>query len=403
MRFSGCSRNSTAGRSAQTPAQLARCVRIEISMRVPFYDIKAQYEELKQEIDPALHEVISSGGYVMGKNHNAFESEVAAFHNMKHGIAVNSGTDALRILLDSAGVGAGDEVLTTAFTFVASNEVIVQAGAAPVFVDIDPVSFQMDPAGIEAKITSRTKAIMPIHLFGQMADMEQINAIAAKHGLIVIEDAAQALGCERNGKRAGHFSVGAGFSFYVTKNLGAAGDGGMILTNDDTIAERAKSIRVHGMGRERYYYDYVGYTSRLDEIQAAFMRIKLRAQDKWNARRNELAKIYEDVLANADVILPKTLPGNNNTRHQYTIRTSRRDEMQAFLKTKEVDSMIYYPVPLHFHEPYKRFAAAGSLPETERASLDVLSLPIHPHLSDEQVHHAATCIREFAREKATAG
>ena len=366
-------------------------------MRVPFYDIKAQYDELQGEMDRVVHDVVSSGAYIMGPNHKAFEEECAAIHGTKHGIAVNSGTDALRIIMDAAGIGAGDEVITTAFTFVASTETIVQTGASPVFVDIDPVTYCLDPDKIEAAITPRTKAIMPIHLFGQLADVERIRAIASKHNLIIVEDAAQAFGCHHNGTYTGNFGIAAGFSFYVTKNLGACGDGGMIVTNSDDIAESCRSLRIHGMGRERYYYDHVGYTSRLSELNAAFMRVKLKALDKWNARRAELAAIYMEVLDGTGVQLPQTQPGNNNTWHQFSIRSDRRDSLQAHLKERGVDAMIYYPVPLNFHEPYMQFGRGeGSLPETEKAATEILNLPIHQHLSDEQVRHAADAIREFA-------
>ena len=365
-------------------------------MRVPFYDIKAQYDELASDMDRVVHEVLSGGGYVMGPHHKAFESEMAEFHQVKHAIAVNSGTDALRIMMDAAGIGAGDEVITTAFTFVASTETIVQTGAKPVFVDIDPVTFNINPDLIEAAITPKTKAIMPIHLFGQLSDVVRINEIASRHNLLVLEDAAQAVGSTFNGKPAGNFGVAAGLSFYVTKNLGAAGDGGMIITNDDAVAERCRSMRVHGMGRERYYYDHIGYTSRLDEIQAAVLRLKLKMQNEWNGRRDQLAKIYTRELAGNDVRLPVTSPGNNNTWHQFAIQCSRRDGLQAHLKERGVDSMIYYPVPLHFHEPYRKFGLGeGSLPVTEKVCREVLCLPIHPHLGEDQVRHAAECVKEF--------
>lgn len=365
-------------------------------MRVPFYDIKAQYDELAPELDAAVHAILSSGGYIMGPNHKAFEEEMAELHEVKHAIAVNSGTDALRIMMDAAGIGPGDEVITTAFTFVASTETIVQTGATPVFVDIDPVTYNIDPSKIETAITPRTKAIMPIHLFGQLSDVERVGEIARKHNLIVLEDAAQAVGSNHNGKPAGNFGLAASLSFYVTKNLGAAGDGGMIITNDDLIAEKCRSIRVHGMGRERYYYDYLGYTSRLDEIQAAVLRIKLKRLKAWNARRAELAEIYLEALEPADVVLPMTSPGNNNTWHQFSVRSTRRDALQAHLKERGIDSMIYYPVPLHYHEPYRKYGdGEGSLPESERAALQILNLPMHQHLSDEQVRHVSECVKEF--------
>lgn len=366
-------------------------------MRVPFYDIKAQYLELQAELDRITHEVLSSGAYAPGKYVQALERAIADQHGCQHGIAVNSGTDALRILMDAAGVTAGDEVITTAFTFVASVETIMQTGARPVFVDIDPATMMIDPANIEAAITPNTKAILPIHLFGQLCPIREIKAMADARGITILEDAAQALHSHHEGTYAGNFGRGAGISFYVTKNLGAAGDGGMIITNDDEIAERSRSMRVHGMGRERYYYDHLGYTSRLDEIQGAILLTKLAKVPAWNQRRDELAAIYHEVLAGCEWLqLPTLLPGNNTTQHQFTIRTSRRDELQAYLKEREIDSMIYYPVPIHFHSPYAHLAPRGSLPVTEHVSTEVLSLPIHPHLSDEQVRHAAEMIRAFS-------
>ena len=226
--------------------------------------------------------------------------------------------------------------------------------------------------------------------------MKAITAIAEKHNLKIIEDAAQAIGSSFEGKPAGNFGIGAGFSFYITKNLGAAGDAGIILTNDDEIATACKSIRVHGMGRERYYYDHVGYTSRMDEVQAAVLRVKLTKFDEWNARRAKLAAVYYDVLANASVILPITSPGNNNTFHQFSIRTDRRDALQAHLKERGVDTMIYYPVPIHFHAPYEKYGhGAGSLPQSELVAKQILNLPIHQHLTVDQVAYAAKAIAEF--------
>jgi len=370
-------------------------------MRVPFYDIKAQYDELQEPMDAAVHAVISSGDYSMGMNHRMIERELADLHQVKHGIAVNSGTDALRIIMDSAGIGQGDEVITTSFTFVASVETIVQTGARPVFVDIDPSTFCIDPGKIEAAITPRTKAILPIHLFGQLADMKAINPIAERHELVVVEDAAQAIGSSLSGVPAGNFGIGAGFSFYVTKNLGAAGDGGLILTNDDQIAETCRSMRVHGMGRERYYYDHVGYASRLHEMQAAVLRVKLTKLNEWNARRAKLASIYFEALHDAPVTLPTISPGNTTNWHQFSILTDRRDALREFLKERGVDSMIYYPVPIHYHEPYKHFGQGhGSLPQTERVSREILNLPVHQHLTEDQVAFAANSVAEFCLKAA---
>ncbi len=365
-------------------------------MNVPFYDVKAQYDSQAAEIDAVVHEVISSGAYVLGKHNKAFEEEFAAFHGTKHAIAVHSGTDALRIIMDAAGITRGDEVVTTAFTFVASVETIVQTGATPVFVDVDPDTFMMDPACIEAAITPRTKAILPIHLFGQLCDVSAIKAIAEKHGLIILEDAAQAIESSNNGVLAGNFGLAAGFSFYVTKNLGAAGDGGMIATNSDEVAETCRSIRVHGMGRERYYYDHLGYTGRLDEIQAAVLRVKMKKLPEWTARRNEIAAIYRRELAGVEGIqLPVISVGNSHTYHQFTIRASNRDALQEYLKQNGVPSMIYYPVPIHHHTPYKQFSPPWALPATDLVSAEVLSLPIQPYLTDEHVLYTCEQIRAF--------
>ncbi len=343
-----------------------------------------------------MSEILETGAYVLGKHNRALEEEIAARHGVRHGIAVNSGTDALRIMLDATGIGPGDEVITTAFTFVSSLEVILQAGAKPVLVDIEPEGFMLDPRLVEGAVTERTRAIMPVHLFGQLADVESLGNIAESHGLLVLEDAAQAIDSNHNGIFAGNFGAAAGLSFYVTKNLGAAGDAGMILTNDDEIAEKARSMRVHGMGRERYYYDYVGYTSRMDELQAAVLRAKLGRLSEWNQRRQHLAALYNEELAGTPVRTPAVLPGNNHTWHQYSIVAPRRDELQAFLKEQGVDSMVYYPVPLHFHQPYRHLAnGRGSLPVTEEIASSILSLPVHPHLSDEQVRYAAAKVREF--------
>jgi dTDP-4-amino-4,6-dideoxygalactose transaminase len=371
-----------------------------IAMKVPFVDVRSQYNDVREETDAVLHEILTTGGYVLGKHNQGLEAEIAELHGVKHGIAVNSGTDALRIMLDATGVGKGDEVITTAFTFVASVEVIVQAGAVPVFADIDPATFQIDPSKIEAAITPRTKAIMPVHLFGQLVDVEAVGEIARRHDLIVLEDAAQGIAAHHKGVYTGNFGTAAGLSFYVTKNLGAAGDGGMILTNLDDVAEKARAMRVHGMMRERYTYDYVGYTSRMDEIQAAILRVKLKKLLEWNRRRDELSKIYFEVLAGTDVVLPKTIPGHNHTWHQFSVRVPNRDALKAFLKEREVDSMIYYPIPLHFHPPYCHLAEKGSLPQTEKVALEVLSLPIQAHLSEEQVRFAAESVREFCKTKA---
>lgn len=299
--------------------------------------------------------------------------------------------------MQAAGVGPGDEVITSAFSFVATIETIIQVGARPVFVDIDEASFAITRETIEPAITERTKAVLPVHLFGQLCDIAPIAALCEERGLLLLEDAAQAMESVHNGKAACKWGGGGGLSFYVTKNLGAAGDGGMILTDSDEMNERCRSLRIHGMGKERYYYDSIGYTSRMAELQACVLRHKLQRLPGWTARRQELAKIYDADLLHTNVVKPTILPGNNHCYHQYTILTDNRDALQAHLKEQEIDSMIYYPVPLHYHEPYKYLGfSQGDLPETERISLQCLSLPIHPHLTNKQVEWVAACIREFS-------
>lgn len=370
-------------------------------LRVPFLDLKRQHAEVAERVNPQVIEILETGAYVMGKYNRELEAALAAKHQVKHAIAVNSGTDALRIMMQACDIGPGDEVITTAFTFVASIEVIIQLGAIPVLVDVREHDFMIDPACIEAAITPKTKAIMPIHLFGQLADMAAIQAIAERHGLIVLEDAAQAVCSTQGALPAGNFGSAAGLSFYVTKNLGAAGDGGMILTNSDEVAERSRSLRIHGMGKERYYYDSVGYTSRMAEIQACVLFAKLDRLDDWHAARGRIAERLIAGLSGLPGIHPPSInPGNNHTWHQFTIRAEGRDALQAHLKGLEIDAMIYYPVPLHFHTPYEHLAKRGALPITERISDEVLSLPVHQYLTDAEVDAVIEGVKSFATVRA---
>lgn len=365
-------------------------------MQVPFLDLRSQYDEVKDRVDSSIREIFESSAFVLGKHNNELEERLAELHGVRYGVAVNSGTDALRIALQAAGVGPGDEVITTAFTFVASVEVIVQLGARPVFVDIDERCFDLDAGQIESKITDKTKAIVPIHLFGQLSDVAAIEEIAKRRNLIVIEDAAQAIMNTFDGRSAGQFGLAAAFSFYVTKNLGAAGDGGIILTDSEDIYVASRSLRVHGMGRERYYYDDIGYTSRMAEIQAAVLCAKLDRLDAWHQHRQTMAEVYDELLAGSDVLTPKVRTGNNHTYHQYTILAPRRDELMAFLQGRGIGCGIYYPIPLHLHDPYREFGGGdGSLPITEKVSLECLSLPIHQHIKREQVEYVAEQIKQF--------
>lgn len=367
-------------------------------MRVPFIDLKAQYNEVKEQIDTSVAEILSSGAYVLGKYNQQLETEIAARHRVNHAICVNSGTDALRIAMQACDIQPGDEVITTAFTFVATVETVAQIGATPVFVDIDPITFNLDPEQVEKAITPRTKAILPVHLFGQLCDMTALTEISNRHGLHILEDGAQVILGEHKGVPTGNWGRVSGISFYVTKNLGAAGDGGMILTNDPEVDRRCRSIRIHGMGRERYYYDEMGFTSRMAELQAAVLCAKLTRLEDWTKRRQEVAAAYLDRLAGVPGLrLPATLEGNNHVWHQFTVCTPQRDELMAHLTAQGVASAIFYPVPIHLHAPYAHFGNGnGSLPHTEEVSLQCLSLPVHQHMTDEQVDIVVEAITSFS-------
>jgi dTDP-4-amino-4,6-dideoxygalactose transaminase len=359
---------------------------------IPILDLKTQYQSIKDEIDAAVLDVMASGYFVLGPNVKALEAELAEYVGCRYGVGVASGTDALRLSLAALDIGPGDEVITTPFTFVATANTISHAGARPVFVDIEPRTFNIAPAAIEAAITERTKAIMPVHLYGQPAEMEAIMEIAQRHGLHVIEDCAQAIGAEENGRRVGTFGDVACFSFYPTKNLGAYGDGGMVTTDDPEIAERVDLLRRQG-GKTRYYHEVLGFNSRLDEIQAALLRVKLQHLDDWQAKRRRIAARYEELLGDLDVVTPFVRPGVTHVYHQYTIRVSNRDELHESLKDRGVSTMIYYPLPLHLQKMYDDLGyTEGSLPVSEQAGHEVLSLPMYPELTDEQIQSVAEAI-----------
>lgn len=367
-------------------------------MKVPLVDLNAQHAELRGRLDAALKEVVDSGRFILGPNVQALEQEIAERCGVRYGVGVASGTDALKIALQALGVGPGDEVITTPFTFVATVEVIAQLGAVPVFADIEPSTFLLDPMRVREKVTARTKAILPVHLFGQLADMEALSEIAQEHGLFVLEDGAQAIGATRNGRAMGAFGDAATLSFFPTKNLGAMGDGGMIVTSDERLYEHCLALRMHGMPAGDYMYREIGYASRLDEIQAAILRVKHSMLDEWNRRRTRNAQIYFEVLSGTDAVLPATLEGNTHTYHQFTVRHPRRDQLQAYLKERAVGCGIYYPAGLHLQEAYASYGhREGDFPETERACREVLSLPIHAHLSEDQVRFAAESIAQFCK------
>lgn len=364
-------------------------------MTIPILDLKVQYQTIRQEINTVIEEVLESGHLILGPNVQALEQEIASLCSCEYGIGLASGTDALRLAMDALGIGPGDEVITTPFTFIATANTISRAGATPVFVDIDPRTFNINPFLIESAITERTKAILPVHLFGQPADMGAIMELAMRYNLLVIEDSAQALGATFRGQPVCSFGQIGCLSFYPTKNLGAYGDGGMAVTHDAEIAERLRVLRQHG-GRVKYHHERLGYNSRLDELQAAILRVKLRHLPEWTRARQRVAALYDQLLADLPVTPPYKLPEVTHVYHQYTIQAPRRDELQVFLKERGIGTMIYYPVPLHLQQMYDHLGLReGSLPEAERAAKEVLSLPIYPELTDEQIQIVANTIWEF--------
>ena len=364
-------------------------------MPIPMVDLKIQYEAIKEEINKAVSDVIQSSHFILGPQGKALEEEIAAYHGVKRAVAVASGTDALHLALLAAGIKRGDEVITTPFTFIATAEAISYIGAVPVFVDIRPDTFNLDVSRIEAAITDRTRAVIPVHLYGQSADMDGLMQIAKKRGLKVIEDCAQSFGAEAGGRKTGAFGDLGCYSFFPSKNLGGYGDGGMVITDDPKLAERLESLRNHG-SRVRYYHDEVGFNSRLDEIQAAIIRIKFRHIDEFNRKRRENALLYNKHLSVDGIRTPAEQQGTRHVFHQYTIRVKDRDAVKKRLDEGQVtSSMIYYPVPLHLQAAYKGLGMMpGSLPQAEQAAQEVLSLPMYPELTEAQIKQAAEAVRK---------
>ena len=355
-------------------------------------DLKRQYSRLKTQIDKALGSVLEQTQFILGPNVAALEKEVAAYHGLPFAIGCANGTDALLLALRASGVVAGDEIITTPFTFIATAEVAAQLGAKAVFVDICPDSFNIDPQKIAAKITPKTKAIIPVHLFGHPADMEPIMKIAREHNLKVIEDCAQAFGAQYQGKTVGTFGDIGCFSFFPSKNLGCYGDGGMVITADEEIAAKIKMLRNHGSA-VRYYHSEVGYNSRLDEIQAAILRIKLAQIDNFNEERRANASAYCRVLAGQDLVPPTQRDGCRHVYHQFTLRLKNRQAVADALAKAGIASAIYYPVPLHQQEVFlKMYGPQESLPVAENCCAEVLSLPMFPELTQEEIRQIADVI-----------
>ncbi|HEX6636897.1 MAG TPA: DegT/DnrJ/EryC1/StrS family aminotransferase [Steroidobacteraceae bacterium] len=369
---------------------------------IPFVDLKSQYLSIKAEVDAAILKTIESCAFTLGPDVAAFENEFAAYSNVKHGIAVNNGTSALHLALLAAGIGEGDEVITVPFTFVASVAAIYYSRATPVFVDIDPRTFTMDPAKIEAAITPRTKAILPVHLYGQCADMDPILAIAKKHNLVVIEDACQAHGAEYKGRRAGSMGDMGAFSFYPGKNLGAYGEGGLVSTNNDEFNRTIRMLRDWG-AEKKYHHVLKGYNYRMEGIQGAVLRVKLKYLEGWTEQRRAAAAHYAKFFAGSNVRIPEAMPHNRHVFHVYAIRTAHRAEWMDALNKQGIASGIHYPIPVHLLPAYADLGyKAGDFPHSEQAANETMSLPMYPELTAQQCQTVATAVKALAEAKPVA-
>ncbi|GLI51896.1 glutamine--scyllo-inositol aminotransferase [Tepidanaerobacter syntrophicus] len=394
-------------------------------MQIQLINLKRQYESIKEEVDKEVLDVLSAGQYIMGKNVKEFEREISEYIGVKNSVSVGNGTDALIIALKALGIGRGDEVITTPFTFFATAESISFVGATPVFVDVDINTYNIDPEKIEEKITDKTKAIMPVHIFGQPCDMDAINEIAKKHNLKVIEDACQAIGSEYKGKKAGSLSDIACFSFFPTKNLGCAGDGGMIVTDDDNLAALCRALRAHGSGADgqkafniindikedaaedsgndntiynplKYYNYLIGQNSRLDELQAAILRVKLRNLDKWNNARRRHARFYNEQLKDTNLAAPFETNNVKHVYHLYILCSDDRSKMINYLKENGIATGVYYPIPLHLQKAYQDLGyKEGDLPNAEYLSHRTFAIPMFAELTDEEKEYIVDTIKKF--------
>ena len=367
---------------------------METSAYIPKNTLLLSYLEHKNEIDAAIERVLESGRYILGNEVRSFEEEFARYIGVGYGIGVGNGTDAITLALKACGIGSGDEVITTSHTAVATVAAIELSGAIPILVDISPDSYTIDPRRIKGVITSKTRAILPVHLYGHPADMDEITLIAEDHGLYVIEDCAQSHGALLHGKKIGSFGDIAAFSFYPTKNLGAIGDGGIVVTDDPDLAEQASLLRQYGW-QERNLSIIPGLNSRLDELQAAILRVKLRYLDEDNSRRHDAAIIYTQSLASTDLVLPTGAEGIYHVYHQYVIRTPRRDSLKVHLAAHGVEALIHYPIPIHLQPAYIGRLSNLALPQTEKKCREILSLPMHPYLERQDIGIISTLITEF--------
>ncbi len=362
---------------------------------IPLVDLTAQYHSIKKEIDEAVLSTLESGHFILGPAVSKFEESIASYLGVDLAIGLASGTDALVLALRALDIGPGDEVIIPAYTFFATVGTVMSVGAKPVFVDIDPQSYQIDVGQIRAGITVNTKAIIPVHLYGHPSEMNPIMAIAREHGLKVIEDNAQGFGAEYDGRKTGSFGDIGCLSFFPTKNLGAYGDAGMVVTNDPALAERMRMLRTHGW-KKKYYSEEVGYNSRLDALQAAILQVKLPYLDSWNEKRRELADLYTDCFSSLGVGVPVERTWAKHVYHLYIIRSSRRDELQAFLKQKNIASEVYYPLPPHLSVPCRKLGyKEGDFPHAERAARETLALPLYPELIEQQQEEVIASLTKF--------
>jgi len=364
-------------------------------MRIPLVDLRAQHSACRSEIWAAIERVMESSQFIMGEEVERFEAEFAAFCGAQFAAGTSSGTTALQLALLALGVGAGDEVITTSHTFIATAEAVSHVGARPVFVDIDITTYTMDPDKLEAAITPRTKAIIPVHLYGHTADMRRITDIARRHRLVVLEDAAQAHGAVCEGRRVGTWGDAAAFSFYPGKNLGALGDAGAVVTNNEAVARQVKLLRNHGRA-EKYEHQCIGYNARLDGLQAAVLRAKLRHLEEWNRSRRAMAQRYNQALAGVPLVLPSERPGCQAVYHLYVVRSQRRDALRDHLRLQDMEAGIHYPLPLHLQPAYSALGYRnGAFPCTEQAAREVLSLPMYPEMTEDQVHQVSAAVAAF--------
>lgn len=364
-------------------------------MNVPLVDLRKQYAPLKDQIFAGFEKALDGMQLFLGENVQQLEKEFSQFCGASYGIGVSDGTTALHIILRAMNIGPGDEVITVAHTFIATVEAILLAGATPVFVDIDPDTCLMDVSQVEAKITPRTKAVLPVHLYGQTVDMDPLLEVAARYGLRVVEDACQAHGAEYKGRKAGSLADAAGFSFYFSKNLGAYGEGGFITTNDSDLALKMRMIRDHGSGA-RYHHDMLGLNGRLDELQAVVLRVKLPHLEDWNGQRRTHANLYGKLLSAAPVVTPIAHSNNFHVYHLYVIKTPQRDELQAWLKSQNIFTGIHYPIPLHLQKSMEFLGyQKGDLPATEQAATQILSLPMYADLENDQIEYVAAAVKNF--------